>query len=536
MKVYHVASNLLRMTCLAFIMFHVGLEFEVEKAKGCAYVTVDILVSVASAFLAWGLCVAWFIIALPFSPCYGFQDKLKDSVLTAHFSASTSAGVLFSMVSSSTYFHACKPASRFPQPPACVAAVTTNMHPDSLFALMQLAAANLSSSWTYRKARVLAIFDDLATIISIIPVKVLYIGLEWSMAVQFSLMAACLILAFAGTHKLPIPYIWPAVLGYAAFLAITSESVYVLSVEVLHKYNFSDIHIEVMLPAFAIGCAAKVSHGAHSHSEPSKEGDSQEGDKITSPTKDTILDAAATGAVVPEAVANASILNKGNQPKKKKEACLTAKAESTVHLVLSAIFMVFVGLSMPGFGSASPHDDNVNSADYHANSTNLTTVGVEQEDCTDPTLTAGETVFHVTMVTLLQNFGKMLPMVFYTKESSWRERLALSLSMCPRGEVGAAILVIATTLGVTGPIVVVSALSLALNLALTGVFITVVKVLLEAERKRKTHTGKSVETRIAHVRRNRAMSGHFVGARARLPVEHSNSVILEAKHQGLFSK
>ena len=190
----------------------------------------------------------------------------------------------------------------------------------------------------------------------------------------------------------------------------------------------------------------------------------------------------------------------------------------------------------PGFGGASPHDDHVNSADYHANSTNLTTVGVEQEDCTDPTLTAGETVFHVTMVTLLQNFGKMLPMVFYTKESSWRERLALSLSMCPRGEVGAAILVIATTLGVTGPIVVVSALSLALNLALTGVFITVVKVLLEAERKRKTHTGESVKTRIAHVRRNRAMSGHFVGVRARLPVEHSESVILEAKHQGLFSE
>merc|ERR1719237_163058 len=430
-------------------MFHVGLEFEVEKAKGCAYVTVDILVSVASAFLAWGLCVAWFIIALPFAPCYGFEDKLKDSVLTAHFSASTSAGVLFSM----------------------------------------LAAANLSSSWTYRKARVLAIFDDLATIISIIPVKVLYIGLEWSMAVQFSLMAACLILAFAGTHKLPIPYIWPAVLGYAAFPAITSESVYVLSVEVLHKYNFEDIHIEVMLPAFAFGCAAKVSHGAHGHSEPSKEGD-----KIPSPSKDIMLDAAATGAVVPESVANAATLNKRKHPKKKKDACLTAKAESTVHLVLSAIFMVFVGLSMPGFGSASVHGDHVNSTDYHTNSTNLTVVGVEQEDCADPTLTVGETVLHVTMVTVLQNFGKMLPMVFYTKESSWRERLALSLSMCPRGEVGAAILVIATTLGVTGPIVVVSALSLALNLALTGVFITVVKVLLEAERKRKTHTGKAVET------------------------------------------
>ena len=372
---------------------------------------------------------------------------------------------------------------------------------------MQLAAANLSSSWTYRKARVLAIFDDLATIISIIPVKVLYIGLEWSMAVQFTLMAACLILAFAATHKLPIPYIWPAVLAYAATLAITSESVYYLSIEVLHQYNFEDIHIEVMLPAFAIGCAAKVAHDGQDHSKCSTKGDKQLSDVVT---PETVANPSILNVVTPETVANPSILNKR---KHSKPACLTTKAESTVHLVLCAIFMVLVGLSMPGFGGASHHDNNHTNITNCVNCTNATVGAEKEKDCTDPTLTVGETVLHVLMVTILQNLGKMLPMVFYTKESTWRERLALSLGMCPRGEVGAAILVIATTLGVTGPIVIVSALSLTLNLALTGGFITVVKVLLETERKRKTHPGSSDKVPMKpHVRRNRAISGHLVRA------------------------
>jgi len=51
--------------------------------------------------------------------------------------------------------------------------------------------------------------------------------------------------------------------------------------------------------------------------------------------------------------------------------------------------------------------------------------------------------------------------------------------MWPRGEVGAGVLVLSLSYGIGGPIVTVAMLSLALNLVLTGVFIVVVKKLIE---------------------------------------------------------
>jgi hypothetical protein len=35
------------------------------------------------------------------------------------------------------------------------------------------------------------------------------------------------------------------------------------------------------------------------------------------------------------------------------------------------------------------------------------------------------------------NLGKMFPLLVYRQEASWRERLAISIGMWPRGEVGA---------------------------------------------------------------------------------------------------
>ena len=51
--------------------------------------------------------------------------------------------------------------------------------------------------------------------------------------------------------------------------------------------------------------------------------------------------------------------------------------------------------------------------------------------------------------------------------------------MWPRGEVGAGVLVLSLSYGIGGPIVTVVMLSLALNLALTGVFILVVRKLID---------------------------------------------------------
>jgi hypothetical protein len=54
----------------------------------------------------------------------------------------------------------------------------------------------------------------------------------------------------------------------------------------------------------------------------------------------------------------------------------------------------------------------------------------------------------------------------------------VAIGMWPRGEVGAGVLVLSLSYGIGGPVVTVAMLSLALNLALTGVFIVAVKRLI----------------------------------------------------------
>jgi Kef-type K+ transport system membrane component KefB len=85
---------------------------------------------------------------------------------------------------------------------------------------------------------------------------------------------------------------------------------------------------------------------------------------------------------------------------------------------------------------------------------------------------------HVLIITLLANLGKMFPAFCYRREATLRERLALSVAMFPRGEVGAGVLVISIGYGLGGPALTVAVLSLSLNLLCTGAFILIVKRLL----------------------------------------------------------
>jgi len=87
----------------------------------------------------------------------------------------------------------------------------------------------------------------------------------------------------------------------------------------------------------------------------------------------------------------------------------------------------------------------------------------------------------VLAVTILSNLGKMFPAVCYRNEASLKTRIALSIGMWPRGEVGAGILVIALAYHIGGQTVLVAVISLALNLVLTGAFIVMVKRLLAGE-------------------------------------------------------
>ena len=102
--------------------------------------------------------------------------------------------------------------------------------------------------------------------------------------------------------------------------------------------------------------------------------------------------------------------------------------------------------------------------------------------------------FHVMLITIVSNIGKCLPMAAYKNEATLRDRLALSIGMFPRGEVGIGVLLVSLEIFrqhnlLDSPAVqqsmTISALSLALNLALTGVFILMVIRLLKKPRRRQ---------------------------------------------------
>jgi Kef-type K+ transport system membrane component KefB len=167
------------------------------------------------------------------------------------------------------------------------------------------------------------------------------------------------------------------------------------------------IHIEVLLPAFVLGCMLARPLGTDPHRDDVREGH-QEG---------------------PE-----------------------GSTEQKVSGIVSGVFMILVGLSMPAL-------DSIMTSDGPG---------------------WGRIALHVVLVTVLANAGKMFPTFVYRSEATLRERMAISIGMWPRGEVGAGVLILSLGYGIGGPMIVVAALSLALNLVLTGAFIAMVKGLLRA--------------------------------------------------------
>lgn len=351
--------RILTMVMLGFIMIHVGYEFELDRSQLGRY-GFDYLVAATAAGFPWIFCALYFVLVFYEPSQWGSYDAWTDALLAGRFAAPTSAGVLFSM----------------------------------------LAAAGLSATWYYRKIRVLAIFDDLDTVLLMIPLKMLIVGLRWQLGVISVIMVVLLWLAWKYLHKVRIPISWPWVLGYAAGITLVSEIIYKAS------KVFNDvvpIHIEVLLPAFVLGCIMARPAGHDPHVDDAREGH-QDG---------------------PE-----------------------SPHEQKVATVISAAFMVLVGLSMPPI-------------DLAGGSWQWITV-------------------HVLIITALANFGKMFPLFVYRKEAHWKERLAICVGMWPRGEVGAGVLIISLGYGIGGQMVTVAALSLALNLLLTGVFIVIVKRLLNS--------------------------------------------------------
>ena len=337
--------RLLSTVCLAFIMIGVGKEFQFNRGAGRSQAG-DYGVAMLAAAVPW-LLVALWAYATDLSvtlPADGHIPAWVAVLFVARFSAPTSAGVLFSM----------------------------------------LHAAGLEKEWMYQKARVLAIFDDVDTILLLIPLQMLILGPRWQLG--FILVATVGLLVFGWKYyrriNLPSGPFW--LMAYAVLLTVGLEA---LAAGTAYLDSSLPVHVEVLLPAFVLGMIMRL-----------------------------------------------------DQPQR--------ASASKLPFWVSLVFLALVGPALPTAALA------LNLADL-------------------PTYLG-----HATAFLVLGNLGKMAPAFFYRKEAKLNERLSLSVGMWPRGEVGAGVLAVAVSLGIGGQMVTIAALSLALNLALTGHFIGMARWLL----------------------------------------------------------
>ena len=350
-------SNVLLYVCLSFIMINVGREFEVDKSRWQTYAK-DYGVAMATAAMPWFLIAIYYVFVLLPPEYWNSWEAWKENLLLSRFAAPTSAGILFTM----------------------------------------LAAIGLKTSWVYKKIQVLAIFDDLDTILLMIPLQIMMIGLRWQLLVIVFIVFLLLSFGWKQLGKYDWRQDWKAILVYSAVVFACTQAVYLIS---KHLYGEAgSIHIEVLLPAFVLGMVMK--HKEH----------------------DT-------------------------------------PAERKVSTGISFLFMFLVGMSMPRFLGV----------DFAEASLGQHSVTGSQE-----MMSRGMIMLHVLIVSLLSNIGKLFPVFFY-KDRKFSERLALSIGMFTRGEVGAGVIFIALGYSLGGPALIISVLTIVLNLILTGIFVLWVKKL-----------------------------------------------------------
>lgn len=352
-----VVTDIFLYICLAFIMINVGREFEIDKSRWKSY-ALDYFVAMVAAAMPWLLIALYYIFVLFPSTQWGSGDLWKETLLISRFAAPTSAGILFTM----------------------------------------LAALRLKSSWMYKKIQVLAIFDDLDTILLMIPLQVFMIGMKWQMAVILTVVIFLLVFGWKQMGRYGMRQDWKAILGYSVIVIVFTQGIYHVSEYFLGPHE--GIHIEVLLPAFVLGMVMKPQH-------------------------------------------------------------IESRTEEKVSTAISYFFMFLVGVSMPQFIGL-----DMNS--QPANPDSVTALL--------PMMSWGMIAVHVVVVSLLSNIGKLMPLAFY-RDRKFSERLALSIGMFTRGEVGAGVIFIAISYNLGGPLLLISVLTIVLNLILTGGFVMLVKKL-----------------------------------------------------------
>lgn len=352
-----VVTDIFLYICLAFIMINVGREFEIDKSRWKSY-ALDYFVAMVAAAMPWLLIALYYIFVLFPSTQWGSGDLWKETLLISRFAAPTSAGILFTM----------------------------------------LAALRLKSSWMYKKIQVLAIFDDLDTILLMIPLQVFMIGMKWQMAVILTVVIFLLVFGWKQMGRYGMRQDWKAVLGYSVIVIVFTQGIYHVSEYFLGPHE--GIHIEVLLPAFVLGMVMKPQH-------------------------------------------------------------IESKTEEKVSTAISYFFMFLVGVSMPQFIGLDMNSQPANPDSVTASL---------------PMMSWGMIAVHVVVVSLLSNIGKLMPLAFY-RDRKFSERLALSIGMFTRGEVGAGVIFIAISYNLGGPLLLISVLTIVLNLILTGGFVMLVKKL-----------------------------------------------------------
>ena len=350
-------ANILLYICLGFIMINVGREFEVDKSRWKSY-TEDYFIAMATAAMPWLLIALYYVFVLLPPEFWNSWEAWKENLLLSRFAAPTSAGILFTM----------------------------------------LAAIGLKASWMYKKIQVLAIFDDLDTILLMIPLQIMMIGLRWQLIIVVLIVFLLLLFGWRQLSKYNWRQDWKAILFYSTLVFVATQSLYLISKGLYGEEG--SIHIEVLLPAFILGMIMK-------HKE------------------------------------------------------IDTPMERNVSTGISFLFMFLVGMSMP-------HFIGVNFAETQAGEYSVT--GSQEM------MPWGVIALHVLIVSLLSNIGKLFPVFFY-RDRNFSERLALSIGMFTRGEVGAGVIFIALGYNLGGPALAISVLTIVLNLILTGIFVLWVKKL-----------------------------------------------------------
>ena len=214
---FKATTDTLLYVCLGFIMINVGREFEIDKSRWRSY-TADYFIAMATAALPWLLIVLYYVFVLLPAPLWSSPEAWKENLLLSRFAAPTSAGILFTM----------------------------------------LAALKLKESWIYRKIQVLAIFDDLDTILLMIPLQILMIGLRWQMFAIVAIVAVLLAVGWRWQATWDVRQDWKRILGLSVIVCALTQAVYLAT---KHWYGAENsIHIEVLLPAFVVGMLMRHRH------------------------------------------------------------------------------------------------------------------------------------------------------------------------------------------------------------------------------------------------------------------------------------